>query len=247
MRLAAVRLDLPVPAWRGGRIHDLVVGVDRNYDPGLKARHETRVTANETGSGYDQLADLWNSESFPRSNAIAQHERALAFCHNNRHALDIGCGSSGRIIDLLVSAGIESIEGVDVSERMIDLAKRRHPDVTFHHADICEWQFPRKYDLISAWDSIWHVPLARQAPLLETICRSLAADGVCIFTIGGLDHPSEKVDSAMGPRMYYGTLGIPRTIEVLAGSGCVLRHLEYDQYPELHVYVIAQRVATGSA
>ena len=204
------------------------------------------MTPGETGSGYDQLADLWNSERFDRTNGIAEHQRALAFCRRRHHALDVGCGSSGRIIDLLTSAGFETIEGVDVSRRMIELARRRHPNVAFHHADICEWQFPRKYDLISAWDSIWHVPLAQQAPLLETICGSLAADGVCIFTLGGLDDPSEKVDSAMGPTMRYSTLGIRGTVEVLGGCGCVLRHLEYDQYPELHVYVIAQRLGRSA-
>jgi RimJ/RimL family protein N-acetyltransferase len=41
--------------------------------------------------------------------------------------------------------------------------------------------------------------------------------------------------------MYHATLGIPRTLEVLAEAGCVCRHLEYDQYPEGHVYLVAQK------
>jgi hypothetical protein len=41
--------------------------------------------------------------------------------------------------------------------------------------------------------------------------------------------------------MYHATLGIPKTLQVLAEASCVCRHLEYDQYPEDHVYVIAQR------
>jgi SAM-dependent methyltransferase len=86
---------------------------------------------------------------------------------------------------------------------MIDLAKQRHPNVTFHHADICAWEFPRKYDFISAWDSIWHLPLAQQEPVLKKILHGLPPGGVFIFTTGGLDTPSEKVDSAMGPQMYY--------------------------------------------
>src|SRR5436190_734021 len=28
-------------------------------------------------------------------------------------------------------------------------------------------------------------------------------------------------------------LGVPRTLQVLAGSGCTCRHLEYDQHPNL--------------
>ena len=46
----------------------------------------------------------------------------------------------------------------------------------------------------------------------------------------------------MGPPMYHATLGIPNTLHVLAEAGCVCRHLEYDQYPEAHVCLIAQQL-----
>ena len=198
------------------------------------------MTPDEVGRSYDELAARWTSENFPRENGIAQHERAVAFVRTRRRALDIGCGSSGRILDLMLAHGF-AVEGIDVSRRMIELAKRCHPDVVFHQADIREWHLSGPYDFISAWDSIWHVPLADQEPTLRKILSALAPGGVLIFTTGGLDEPSEKLDSAMGPPMYYSLLGIPRTLAVLSEAGSVLRHLEYDQYPELHVYLIAQR------
>ena len=194
----------------------------------------------DLAKSYDQLADHWNSDAFPRANGIEQHERAIAFVGRKGRALDVGCGSSGRMIDLLQDHGFE-VEGLDLSDRMIELARQRHPTVTFHHADICQWQLPSTYDFISAWDSIWHIPLAEQEPVLRKLCQGLTAGGVFIFTTGGLDAPSEKVDSAMGPQMYYSVLGIPNLLKLLSESGCICRHLEYDQYPELHVYVIAQK------
>ena len=199
------------------------------------------MTPSEIAGSYDQLADHWNSDAFPRNNGIEQHERAIAFIKEKRHALDIGCGSSGRIIELLTRHGFE-VEGLDISHRMIQLAKQRHPNITFHHSDIREWDFPRKYDFISAWDSIWHLPLTDQEPVLKKILQALTTGGICLFTTGGLDAPSEKVDCAMGPKMYYSVLGIPDTLKLLSAAGCICRHLEYDQYPELHVYIIAQRV-----
>jgi SAM-dependent methyltransferase len=198
------------------------------------------MTPVEIGRSYDQLADQFNSDDFPRGYGIKQHERAIAFTRNRRNALDVGCGSSGRIVDLLQSHGFE-VEGLDVSARMIDLAKRRHPGVTFHHADICEWELREQYDFISAWDSIWHVPLSQQEPVLRKLLNGLSPGGVFIFTMGGLDAPSEKIDSAMGPRVYYSAPGIPDTLRLLSAAGCVCRHLEYDQYPESHLYVVAQK------
>ncbi|MCB0094627.1 MAG: hypothetical protein KDE46_02855, partial [Caldilineaceae bacterium] len=59
----------------------------------------------------------------------------------------------------------------------------------------------------------------------------------------GLDAPTEKVDSAMDVPVSYGVLGIPNTLKLINACGCVCRHLEYDQYPELHLYLIVQKLS----
>lgn len=194
----------------------------------------------ETGRNYDAIADRWSSAEFPRDNGIAAHERALAFLSSKRRALDVGCGCNGRIVDLLLRHGF-AIEGVDVSARMVELARLRNPGIAFHHADICEWSPPGRYDFITAWDSLWHVPLAQQAAVLRKLLDALQPNGVCIFTMGGLEDGSEKTDATMGPEMYYATIGIPATLMLLSSARCTCRHLEYDQHPESHVYVIAQK------
>src|SRR3954463_12980560 len=198
------------------------------------------MSPSEIAKSYDEIAQIWNGGQFPRDNGIHQHERAIAFVKNRGHAIDIGCGSSGRVADLLISHGFE-VEGLDISGEMIKMATRRHPNIKFHHEDICTWTFPNAYDFISAWDSIWHVPLREHGRVLGKILRGLTSGGICIFTAGGLDAPAEKIDSEMGPRMYYSTLGVPNILKVLSETGCICRHLEYDQYPESHLYIIAQK------
>lgn len=138
----------------------------------------------EIGRSYDQIAQRWYDDSFPRNNGIGQHIRALAFVKDYGHALDIGCGCSGRFVDLLIEKGFE-VEGVDVSEKMIELARQRHPQIKFHHADICEWELPRQYNFITAWDSIWHIPLHEHQRVLGKMLSGLKPGGVCIFTTGG--------------------------------------------------------------
>lgn len=194
----------------------------------------------QIGKAYDQIADLWDSEKFPIDNGIQQHRRAIAFTEMRGAALDVGCGWNGRIIDLLLEQGF-SPEGVDVSGEMIDRARKRHPNVTFHHADVCSWQSTKGYDFITAWDSIWHVPLEDHEQVLKKLMSSLNKGGVCIFSTGGLDEASEHTDDYMGPEVYYSALGIPNLLEVISESGCICRHLEYDQYPELHLYLIVQK------
>lgn len=198
------------------------------------------MSPEQTAAVYDRIAQHWDCPEFNRRNGIRQHERALQFAAPGAAALDIGCGSSGRIVELLLARGL-AVEGLDYSQEMLRRARLHHPRVVFHHADICEWAFPRRYDFISAWDSIWHVPLSRQLDLLRKICRGLAPGGVLIFTTGGIEEAGEVTNPCFGQPLYHAAPGIPAVLRTLMEEDCRCRHLEYDGYPENHVYLIAQR------
>jgi len=201
-----------------------------------------KMKPKETAENYDRIAYHWAGDTFNLKNGITAHERALKFAKPNGSAIDIGCGSSGRIIELLLSHGFEA-EGFDFSSEMLALAKKKHPGVPFHHADICEWVFPKKYDFISAWDSIWHVPLDLQSRVLEKICDALAPGGVFIFTTGGVDEPGDVTNPCLGQPLYHATLGIPKTLRLMDKCHCICRHLEFDQFPpEKHLYLIVQKI-----
>ena len=188
------------------------------------------------------MASHWDGEKFNRKNGIAQHARALQFSQHKRTAIDIGCGSSGRIIELLLDAGFTT-EGLDISTEMLRRAQARHPDQTFHQADICTWAFPQKYDFISAWDSIWHAPLESHESILTKPCGALEPDGILIFTTGGVDQPGSRTNPFLGQPLYHAVLGIPKILEVITKAGCICRHLEYDQHPEPHLYLIVQKTS----
>ena len=194
----------------------------------------------DIGNAYDQITDRWVGDDFSLCNGLAAHKRAIAFVKNKGKALDVGCGCTGRFIDLLCDNGF-SPEGVDVSLEMIKLARTRHPEITFYHQDICEWNVSGKYDFITAWDSIWHVPLESQAYVLTKLIASLNTDGVFIFSSGGTNEHSEHLDDSMGVKMYYSTLGVCEILKLCMSSSCICRHVEYDQYPELHTCFIIQK------
>tara|TARA_R110002020_G_scaffold24751_1_gene81033 strand:- start:120 stop:719 length:600 start_codon:yes stop_codon:yes gene_type:complete len=198
------------------------------------------MTPTDIGSAYDQITHLWESEKFNLANGIEAHKRALSFVKGRGKALDIGCGCTGRFIDFLQQEGFMP-EGVEISDEMLRLAKQKHPDVTFHHQDICQWQPLEKYDFITAWDSIWHIPLVQQESVMTKLIGSLNKGGVLIFSFGGTDEPGEHTDSFMGPEVYYSTLGTNGFVSLLMKLGAVCRHLEYDQHPELHTYLIVQK------
>src|SRR3954471_17362618 len=129
------------------------------------------MTPQDVGRSYKPITERWAAPERPLT-GLAQHARALQFLNNRQFALDVGCGCNGRFGDLLKTTGFQ-VEGIDVSERMVALARLRDPDGQFHHGDICQWELPRRYDFITAWDSIWHVPLADQAGVLRKLCDGL--------------------------------------------------------------------------
>lgn len=199
------------------------------------------MTPEQTATTYNAIAEHWDCPTFNLKYGILQHEKALQFVSQFGAALDIGCGSSGRIIELLLSREF-TVEGLDLSEEMLKRARRHHPQVQFHWADVCTWTFSKNYDFISAWDSIWHVPLQQQLSVLRKICAGLAPDGVLIFTTGGIENPDEITNPCFDQPLYHAAPGIPAILRTLEEAHCACRHLEYDQYPEKHVYLIAQRL-----
>lgn len=194
----------------------------------------------DTGKAYDQITNLWTRDEFNSDNGIEQHKRAIAFAKNKGKALDVGCGCTGRFIDLLLAEGF-SPEGVDISTNMLELARKRQPEVNFYHEDICQWNPPEQYDFITAWDSIWHVPLEEQKNVLNKLVSALNPEGILIFSAGGTEEEGFITDDAMGPEVYYSSLGIHGFLNLFVDLGCVCRHLEFDQYPELHLYFIVQK------
>ncbi len=203
------------------------------------------MTPQQTAASYDQLAAHWNSNEFNRENGISQHQRAFRFSSEKGPALDVGCGSSGRLIELLLEVGF-NVEGLDISTEMIRLARLRHPDVLFHQADVCEWNPPHCYDFISAWDSVWHVPLDEQENVLRKLCGALNPKGILIYSTGGLDRPDHITNPFLGQPLYHAGWSVPDLLRCLEQSDCVCRHLEFDQFPEKHLYVIAQKIGPGS-
>ncbi len=199
------------------------------------------MTPEQTGKNYDTITHLWSDDRFNMKNGIEQHQRAIAFVKSRGKALDVGCGRTGRVMDLLASEGFTP-EGLDISEQMITLARSRNPERVFYHENICSYQLSEKYDFISAWDSIWHIPLDEQVNVITKLVGALNENGVLIFSFGGVNEPGDHTDDTMGPMMYYSSLGTNGFIQVLLNHGCTIKHLEFDQYPEFHTYMVVQKI-----
>jgi len=194
----------------------------------------------QTGDHYDQIAEWWRDDLRDSTYGLAALERVLQFAPATGRSLDVGCGSQGRYLKRLLKAGY-TVEGLDISPRMIELATEQFSACQFHVGDIANWSFPHRYELITAWDSTFHLPLNLQEPALRNMCGGLASGGALLFTCGGGDEAGEISGAFAGQKFDYSTLGVPAYLEILSDCGCFPKHLEYDQYPENHVVIMATK------
>lgn len=198
------------------------------------------MSASKIGRQYDKLAAWWAEYHQDSDYGVAAVRRALKFAPHNGRALDVGCGAGGRLANLIETQGLV-LTGVDASAQMIALAKTAHPKAEFQLADIRDWESDASFDFILAWDSLFHLPLNQQEPVLQKLCDLLTADGVLIYSFG--DDVGSHSDEWCGQVFDYSSVGVSRNIEVLQNAGLTLRHLELDQFPEKHAYLIAQKLA----
>lgn len=187
------------------------------------------------GQKYDKIAEWWLKEHENSQYGTKQLKKSLTFCSTTGTALDVGCGAGGRMVRILESSGFNLV-GIDVSAQMIELARANHPGHNFYLEDICSWKTEQKFELILAWDSIFHLPLSRQKTVVAKLCNYLKAGGVLIYTFG--DTIGEHHDEWHGDSFYYSSIGISENLRLLAENDVTCKHLELDQWPENHVYLI---------
>lgn len=202
------------------------------------------------GEKYSKIADWWSNKHINSNYGIPEIIRAIKYCENKKEALDVGCGSGGRIINKLLESGFK-VTALDVSEKMLDIAKRNHSEVSFYLSDICEWNNNKKFDLIIAWDSIFHLPLEKQEFVISKLCSYLNKNGIIIYTFGDdygdhedlsfSDSNGNQIEGLNNDYFGYGTIGIYENIRVLKDNHCKCVHLEMDQYPFKHVFIIGKK------
>jgi hypothetical protein len=74
------------------------------------------------------------------------------------------------------------------------------------------------------------------------LCGGLAQNGVLLFTCGGGEEPGTAQGELGAKQFEYSSLGVPWFVRLLWHFGCAVRNIEYDQYPQNHVYIVAQKI-----
>jgi SAM-dependent methyltransferase len=104
----------------------------------------------------------------------------------DRRALDLGCGA-GQLAHHLATRGAAEVIGIDVSERMLALARARwaHPRVVYRREGAADASFPPgRFDLVVSSLVLHYIDDYRG--LVERIARWLVPGGALVYSV---EHP----------------------------------------------------------
>ncbi len=143
-------------------------------------------------SEYDRAVEQsQNDGTYPFAGYAQVHDEVFKRVKGKASVLELGVGT-GRFSKRLYDLGI-AVTGVDFSENMLEIARRKMPNAEFIRADLtqgmpCELA-ERKFGAIAALYSIHHLTDAQKAVVINSALDMLDGDGA--FIIGDVAFASE--------------------------------------------------------
>lgn len=92
----------------------------------------------------------------PRHKKIISYLKKLFKIYSFNNALEIGCGIG--IISEFISKNVPGVTGIDISEENIKFAKTTNNNISFYCSDFSEYPAKDKFDLITLFDVLEHIP-----------------------------------------------------------------------------------------
>jgi len=130
---------------------------------------------------YDLLADSYAKHVETQSPTI-QRQQFISYIPKHGSILDIGCGS-GRDSAYFYKQGFQAT-GVDLSKNLLDIAKKKVPQVVFIQKDIREISFLRdSFNGIWACASLLHIKHKEIPGVLKRFADILKKDGILFIHV----------------------------------------------------------------
>ena len=95
---------------------------------------------------YTELAEIYDNlyQSVFDYETEAELVETTAMKYEITNILELGCGT-GRLTELLIKKGLH-VEGVDLYDEMLNIAREKLPDIKFYKQDIRNLKFDRLFD-----------------------------------------------------------------------------------------------------
>lgn len=147
---------------------------------------------------YDQMAESY-MESRSLFDNTNQLQKLASLIPSGAKVMDLGCGTGLPVAKFFADRGYEVL-GIDLSDKMIELARKNVPNATFSIKNIMQLDFNENhFDMIVSFYCLFHLKKEKQKEAFHKIIRWLKIDGYSYFTLAtkeytGMDNFEGTID-----------------------------------------------------
>lgn len=193
----------------------------------------TTTKTTKTISAYNRNANdytaKFNDYSTYKTKIIAFHD---SFIQKGARILDLGCGPGNNITTIKSRDDSCQFTGIDLSEKLLDIARTTHPSCTFLHRNICHLEASVRYNTVLASFCIVHLNNEETEEILHFISDSLLTGGSCYLSfMEGSTSGFEKT-SFSNEEIYFNYYEVQTVTEMLKRSGLTPKVISKEDYPE---------------
>lgn len=167
--------------------------------------------------GYNKAAENYaaNRNQF---GSIPYLEKLNNHLKSNSTVLDIGCGAGLPVGRFLAEKGYKVI-GIDISEKMIELARKNVPQADYSIKDMSDLEEEEyKVDAIVSFYAIFHTPKEKHRELFKKINSFLPKGGLILATMGAGEYEGTEEDFH-GVKMFWSHFGPEKNKQIIENAG----------------------------
>ena len=165
---------------------------------------------------YDKMGEVYHNfrdnEKF-----TSELEKFTKLLPESGSVLDAGCGVGLPVSKFLADKGF-TVTGIDISSKMVQLAKQNVPDAIFYQKNILTLDFPENsYDGIICVYTLWHIPKMEHSNIIANFHRMLKDDGILVINTGIRE--SEGMSEFFGEPMLWSNNNPKTTLNYVKEAG----------------------------
>ncbi len=146
---------------------------------------------------FDRLAPCWDSMQTRNEEVIAEI-LSKGGVREGVKVLDVACGTGVLFPDYLGN-GVATVTGIDISDKMLEIAKEKFPQINLICDDAETYCFKDKYDVIMIYNAFPH--FSKPEKLLENLSKALNTGGRLTVAHGMSEKELEKCHSGRAEKV----------------------------------------------
>lgn len=198
-------------------------------------------------STYNKIANIYTQKYFDDLSDAPYIDKFLQYLGKDAKILDVGCGP-GTFIQYLLDKGFH-VEGIDLSEEMIRIAKQKIPNTVFKVMDMRTLSYDNNtFDGLLIAYSLIHIATDEIEKVLKEFFRVLKSKGI-IMTITQKGEPDKIVTEPLkkDEKMFINFFTKQRLFDYLEQAGFNLLYQEETNMQDIEslsdkvIYTIAKK------